>query len=167
MQQSYARVAGVVEALAPAQLLEDALRINEASLARHGIRVERDFEPASRVVVDRHKTLQILTNLIHNARQAVCAQSTGERWLRLGIRPGAGGRVEIVVQDNGVGIAAENLTRIFAHGFTTKPDGHGFGLHSGALAATEMGGALRVASEGVGRGATFTLDLPAAGGMGL
>jgi signal transduction histidine kinase len=64
------------------------------------------------------------------------------------------------VIDNGEGIAAENLTRIFAHGFTTKKDGHGFGLHSCVLAAREMGGSLLAASDGPGRGAAFTLVLP-------
>lgn len=70
------------------------------------------------------------------------------------------GHVRIAVSDNGVGIPPENLTRIFHHGFTTKRDGHGFGLHSGALAAKELDGTLSVASEGVGKGATFTLELP-------
>jgi signal transduction histidine kinase len=65
------------------------------------------------------------------------------------------------VADNGIGIPAENLTRIFNHGFTTRKNGHGFGLHSGALAAKEMGGALAVHSDGPGCGATFTLELPA------
>jgi signal transduction histidine kinase len=58
------------------------------------------------------------------------------------------------------GFHQENLIRIFSHGFTTRKDGHGFGLHSGALAAREMGGRLSVQSEGPGRGATFTLELP-------
>lgn len=66
----------------------------------------------------------------------------------------------ITVSDNGVGIAVENLTRIFAHGFTTKKNGHGFGLHSSALAAKELGGSLRASSEGPDRGATFILELP-------
>jgi signal transduction histidine kinase len=70
------------------------------------------------------------------------------------------GRVKISVTDNGVGITAENLTRIFAHGFTTRKNGHGFGLHSGALAARELGGSLTAHSEGPGCGATFILDLP-------
>ena len=64
------------------------------------------------------------------------------------------------VEDNGVGIPPENLTRIFSHGFTTRPNGHGFGLHLGALNAREMGGSLSAASEGIGRGASFTLILP-------
>jgi signal transduction histidine kinase len=70
------------------------------------------------------------------------------------------GRIKISVTDNGVGISQDNLTRIFNHGFTTKKDGHGFGLHSGALAAREMGGSLNVHSDGSGQGATFTLELP-------
>ena len=62
--------------------------------------------------------------------------------------------------DNGIGIPADNLTRIFGHGFTTRKEGHGFGLHSGALAAKELGGALTVESDGPGKGATFTLEFP-------
>jgi signal transduction histidine kinase len=69
-------------------------------------------------------------------------------------------RVRFVVIDNGVGIAAENLARIFSHGFTTKKDGHGFGLHSCILMARGLGGSLTAKSEGPGKGATFTLELP-------
>jgi signal transduction histidine kinase len=68
--------------------------------------------------------------------------------------------VKIWVSDNGIGILPENLTRIFNHGFTTRRNGHGFGLHSGALAAKELGGVLLAYSEGPGTGATFCLELP-------
>ncbi|MGD0812754.1 MAG: ATP-binding protein, partial [Verrucomicrobiota bacterium] len=68
--------------------------------------------------------------------------------------------IRMEVADNGVGIPPENLTRIFAHGFTTQSDGHGFGLHTGALAAKELGGTLTAHSEGLGKGATFILELP-------
>ena len=64
------------------------------------------------------------------------------------------------MEDTGCGIPPENLSRIFTFGFTTRPGGHGFGLHASALAAAEMGGSLTAASDGVGRGARFTLDLP-------
>src|SRR5438093_622968 len=88
----------------------------------------------------------------------------GRQDARSGSRDGCPtpGRIRISVTDNGVGIPPENLTRIFAHGFTTKKNGHGFGLHSGALAAKEMGGSLSVHSLGLRRGATFTLELPIA-----
>ena len=66
----------------------------------------------------------------------------------------------IGVRDNGVGIPAENLQRIFSFGFTTKRDGHGFGLHSSAVAAQEMDGSLLAHSDGRGNGAEFVLELP-------
>jgi signal transduction histidine kinase len=72
------------------------------------------------------------------------------------------GCVRVQVKDNGIGIAPENLVKIFSHGFTTKKEGHGFGLHTCALAARDMGGSLVAESEGLGRGATFTLELPIA-----
>ncbi|MEO8024633.1 ATP-binding protein [Polaromonas sp.] len=63
-------------------------------------------------------------------------------------------------KDEGQGIALANLTSIFSQGFTTRKEGHSFGLHSCALAANEMGDKLHAHSEGPGRGATFTLELP-------
>jgi signal transduction histidine kinase len=110
-------------------------------------------------MLDKHKALQILVNLVSNARRA-CSDS-GRADKRLTLRLASGdGRVRLSVADNGAGIPAENLTRIFNHGFTTRKDGHGFGLHSGALAARELGGSLLAHSDGVGLGATFTLELP-------
>jgi PAS domain S-box-containing protein len=162
MQQSYARLSGVVEPLAPHELVEDALRINEVALGRHGIRVTRQFETAPIVAVDKHKALQILINLIRNAKQAIEANNRDEKELTLSIANQANGQVAIAVRDSGVGIAPENLTRIFSHGFTTKKGGHGFGLHSAANAAREMGGQLSVQSDGPGKGATFVLRLPVA-----
>jgi signal transduction histidine kinase len=70
--------------------------------------------------------------------------------------------VRISVIDNGIGIPAENMGRLFIHGFTTRLSGHGFGLHSGALAAQDLGGTLRAESGGAGLGAAFILDLPLA-----
>jgi C4-dicarboxylate-specific signal transduction histidine kinase len=160
MQQSYARVSGLIESLAADQLVEDALRISGADLARHGIQIVREFAPVPPVTVDKHKVLQILVNLIRNSRQAL-EQATGiPKQLNIRLRLAGSDRVQIIVKDNGVGIAPENLTRIFGHGFTTKKDGHGFGLHSGALAAKEMGGCIKVHSDGLGKGAQFTLELP-------
>jgi C4-dicarboxylate-specific signal transduction histidine kinase len=165
MQQSYARVSGVVEILPPAQLVEDALRMNEASLARQGIQVHREFGEVPNLSIDKHKALQILVNLIRNARHALVNSSAPEKRLTLRLELAGETRVRIVVRDNGVGIAPENHTKIFQHGFTTKKDGHGFGLHSGALAAKEMGGSLLVSSAGLGHGAEFTLELPVNHGL--
>lgn len=162
MQQSYARLSGVVEPLSPTELVEDALRINEVALGRHGIRVTREFHDAPIVAVDKHKALQILINLIRNAKQAIEDNNRDDKELTLSISNQGNGQVAIAVKDSGVGIAPENLTRIFSHGFTTKKGGHGFGLHSAANAAREMGGRLSVTSAGPGQGAVFTLGLPVA-----
>jgi len=162
MQQRYAKVSGLLERVPVEELVEDGLQMNTESLARHGVVLERRFEPAPPVVADRHKVLQILVNLIRNARHAVDHCPGPDKRVTVSIHAPTDKRVRIQVQDNGVGIAPENLNRIFAHGFTTKKDGHGFGLHTSALAAKEMGGALHAHSDGLGRGALFTLELPVA-----
>ena len=159
MQQNYAKVIGVVESLSPADLFEDALRMNAAALSRHDIEVVREFKPTPAVRVERHKVLQILINVIRNAKYAVDEGGQANRRLDLRIEP-VGGMVRFCIRDNGIGIPPENITRIFSHGFTTRKDGHGFGLHSSALAAREMGGTLKAQSDGPGRGATFILELP-------
>jgi PAS domain S-box-containing protein len=160
MQQSYARVSSIHEDLAAAELVEEALRISEASLNRHGIVVQRDFRPVPLVRVIRHKVLQILVNLIRNAKHAMDDSGRADKEMVIALRISPAGPVEIVVRDNGVGIPAENLARIFTFGFTTRKDGHGFGLHSSINAANELGGALRGESAGPGQGAVFTLALP-------
>jgi PAS domain S-box-containing protein len=161
MQQSYAKVAGVYEHLAAAELVEDALRLNVSAFERHHINLVREFEEDTpKICVDRHRFLQILINLLRNAKHAMQVVSEHER--RMVIQVGRAGpeRVKIVVSDNGVGIKPEHMTKIFNHGFTTKKDGHGFGLHSGANVAKEMGGSLTARSDGPGKGAEFTLELP-------
>ncbi len=161
-QQSSAKLFGVTETLSPEQLLEDALRLHHDSLSRHGIALSRAFATTVSVQADRHRVLQILVNLIKNAKDAILAQPGGARCITVRSALAADGRIALAVEDSGHGIAAETLPKLFRHGFTTKPDGHGFGLHSAVLAAREMGGDLQAASDGVGRGATFTLLLPAA-----
>jgi signal transduction histidine kinase/HAMP domain-containing protein len=160
MQQSYAMVSGVTETLLVSQLVEDSLKLNHSALARHRIRVHRQFEELPPANLEKHKILQILLNLIRNAKHAMQDAEDRPRELTLRVFSPRPDRVAIQVIDTGVGIPAENLTRIFAHGFTTRKDGHGFGLHSGALAARELGGSLLAESPGPNLGATFTLELP-------
>jgi signal transduction histidine kinase len=160
VQQRAARFAGLTEQLEAVELMNDALRLNANSLERHDIRIAREFDLRTPTVeADRHKVLQVLVNLINNARQACDESGRADKQIVLGVHL-SGIAIALCVTDNGVGIPAENLNRIFNHGFTTRKDGHGFGLHNAALAAKEMGGCLRVASPGSGQGATFTLELP-------
>ncbi len=161
MQQNYAKVAGVEETTRVADLLEDALRMNSTSLQRHGIDVVREYGDVPEINTDKHKILQILVNLVRNAKDACSASGRPDKRITLRVWNG-NGRITISVADNGVGIAPESMTKIFSHGFTTKQDGHGFGLHGGALAAQDLGGSLSAASDGEDRGAVFTLELPVA-----
>ena len=160
MQQSYATVSGVLEKVELPNLMDDALRFHSSALERHGVQIQRHYDKVPPVTLDKHKALQILVNLVHNAKYALDEASVDNKKLTIGIALQGAYRVKLTVSDNGVGIAPENLNRIFSHGFTTRKGGHGFGLHSGANAAREMGGFLSAASDGPGKGAVFTLELP-------
>ncbi|HEV7611706.1 MAG TPA: ATP-binding protein [Steroidobacteraceae bacterium] len=159
MQQTYSKRVGVPEKLAVTSLADDALRMNVGAFTRHGVALKCEFEDVPEIVVERHKVLQILVNLLRNAKYACEASDRKDKQVLMRIASHVDG-VQIAISDNGIGIRPEHMPQIFCHGFTTKEDGHGFGLHSGALAAREMGGGLRVESAGRGHGATFTLELP-------
>ncbi len=161
VQQSVARVVGAIEPFDLADAIEDALKINMAGLQRHHVTVQRQFEKGLIVKSDRHKVIQILINLISNAKYAIhdARQQQGEMVICAHLVEG--GRVTVSVTDNGIGIAADDLPKLFRHGFTTRASGHGFGLHASALAAQELHGAISVQSDGPNCGATFTLQFPA------
>jgi len=158
-QQSYARGSSLMEPTRIQDLVKDALRINEVALQRHRVAVVHDFADLPAFPIDKARVLQILVNLISNAKHAMhrTAQESAVMTLKTEL---VAGRLRVTVADRGEGIAPENLLRIFSHGFTTRKGGHGFGLHSSALAAKEMGGTLTARSPGVGQGAAFTLELP-------
>ena len=160
MQQTYARVTGVREVLSVEALVEDALRLCMDSLERHGVALVREFAPVPPIEADKHKVLQILINIIRNATLALNEGGAGEKKLTIAITETDSRKIVVRCTDTGVGIPAENLTRIFAHGFTTRRNGHGFGLHSAALAAQQMGGRILAQSPGPGLGATFIFELP-------
>ena len=159
MQQAYAKSGGAVEKFALADLVEDILRMNAASFERHGIQVIRNFEARPTVELDRQKVLQILINLVRNAKHSIRDSSGIENRLEVRIAQ-ADERIRLEIGDSGVGITEEQMAHVFQHGYTTKADGHGFGLHHSALGAQEMGGCLTADSAGQGQGATFTLELP-------
>ena len=160
MQQDTARTLGLVETLPVPDLVEDALRLNLGAVERHGIDLARDYTEVPSISIEKNKVLQILVNLIRNAKYACDDSGRTDKLITIRIEPGEEGTVLISVEDNGIGIPKENFTRIFNHGFTTRKEGHGFGLHSGALAAKELGGCIHVFSDGPGCGARFTLQLP-------
>lgn len=160
MQQRYARGSSVLEWVNIGTVLEEAVRSHGAALHSLGIRLRLEFDAELPVVlVDRHKLAHILDNLLCNARHALVAQGSADKLLIVNSSR-VGDRLSIRVTDNGVGIAPERLSRLFNQGAMVQPDGHGFGLHLSALAAGELGGMLSCESEGLGHGASFTLELP-------
>ncbi|KQW28489.1 MULTISPECIES: DAHL domain-containing protein [Pseudomonas] len=159
-QQTYAGAARLIEPLNVSDLFEDALRMNSGALSRHHVTVIKEYQDVPAIMGDKHRLLLILINLISNAKFAMSHISEHPREMTLGIRILDETTLSLSVKDRGEGISPENLARIFNHGFTTRKDGHGFGLHSCALAAVEMNGRLYVHSDGPGQGALFTLEVP-------
>ncbi|WP_339733661.1 ATP-binding protein [uncultured Gimesia sp.] len=161
-QQSFATLSGVSETISIVDAIEDALKMAMPSLTRHGIKVVREFAKIPQVTIDKQKLLQILVNLINNAKDAIMETQGGDQFLTLRTSQSDPNHILVDVEDTGIGIAQENLSKIFAHGFTTKQDrgGHGFGLHHSANAATELGGHLTACSNGKRQGAIFHLQLP-------
>ncbi|HVZ34273.1 MAG TPA: ATP-binding protein, partial [Polyangiaceae bacterium] len=157
MQQTHAKGSGVVEEVQPRELLEDVVKLAAGSVGEGDAELVSVCDELPPLLLDRHKVLQILMNLISNARDAV--RGAADRRVVLRCRK-LEERIAISVEDRGVGIPAADLTRVFNFGFTTKREGHGFGLHGSALAAAELGGSLTCQSEGPGHGAVFTLELP-------
>ena len=163
IQQNYASSSLLTEECELSALVQDALSILMPALRRHGVSVTQELAALPPMRLDKHKVLQILINLLDNAKKAVKPLPEGQRHLH--VRLDAVGRMaRVQVVDNGVGIAPENRERLFCQGFTTREGGHGLGLHSSALAASTLGGTLGLESGGTGKGATATLELPLGGG---
>ncbi|GAB4563705.1 MAG: hypothetical protein Tsb0020_13050 [Haliangiales bacterium] len=160
LQQEHAKSVSVVEDIAVVEVIHSALAINEAGLERHGIDITTDLAEVPLTYTSKNKILQILVNLISNAKYALADVPLGSRELCIELAEGPEGFVSIRVRDNGCGIEPGLETRIFQHGFSTRAEGHGFGLHASSLAAKQLGGELRVESAGVGEGACFTLEVP-------
>jgi NO-binding membrane sensor protein with MHYT domain len=161
LQQNLSKKVQVEQIVSIDTVVDDAVLISGVEGTKHNIQIERQYGKLKPVVLDKVKLLQILVNLIHNAKDALADTPLAHRKIILKTGMVTPKRFYIEVIDNGMGISASDLKKIFSHGFTTKESGHGFGLHTSALAAKEMGGgAMKVASEGIGKGTVFTVELP-------
>ncbi len=157
-QQSHAKFTGTVENLLLAECVEDVLALQAYEIDKYHVKVQRDYQPSITLSSDRHKVLQILTNLISNAIQAMHKnQEPKVMFIKVSKE---GEQVVFSVSDNGIGITEEQMSHMFRYGYTTKKSGHGFGLHSCSIDAKILGGTLNCVSEGRGKGATFTLMMP-------
>ena len=161
-QQEYARTKSFIETTNIEPIIEDSIKVQESVISKLGINIIRNYDFTPPCDVHKSKLLQVLTNLIKNASEAMRENDRLNKTKDITIDIGAlnDAYVFIKITDTGIGIDKKNLDNIFTHGFTTKSDGHGFGLHTSANAMTEMHGSLKVKSDGLERGASFTLLLP-------
>jgi len=159
-QQDYAKNTTVFESLLVSDIIADAVHIKRGAFPRHTFKLERNVVDEPQIVTDKHRLLQIVVNLVQNAKSACDAYPQNQKTIRLGSKRILGDQIQMWVEDNGVGIEPENLPKIFRHGFTTRSDGHGFGLHSCANLAAELSGTISVESAGHGQGSKFILTLP-------
>jgi C4-dicarboxylate-specific signal transduction histidine kinase len=161
MQQSLGTVMVASEKIFVPEIIDTAFSMCGDIFKNNRIKIKKNYDEQFFLTTDKAKLLQILVNLLQNSRDALTMGGEGRsRLLSLSVKKSGDDNVDIIVQDNGIGISQEVLTRIFAFGYTTKKDGHGFGLHSSALAAKDLGGSLTAESDGINQGARFILNLP-------
>jgi signal transduction histidine kinase len=161
-QQDIARAGNIREPASSEDLMEQALLMALPEPEKYHIQIVREYSPVPTIMTDRHQVLQVLVNLITNAKNAMVEHTDSARrlTLRIGVFSDRHSFARFEVVDTGGGIKPENLSRLFTQGFTTRKAGHGLGLHSAAIVAKNLGGGLHAQSAGEGQGATFTLDLP-------
>ncbi len=161
-QQNYAKASLYVEDVVIVDLVEDAVKLQIAALKKQGVKIKRNYVDRLTGTVPKVKLVHVLTNLIKNSKEAMSRNEEFNKpqELVIEVRQSDMNNAEITVSDNGCGIKPKNLDKIFNHGFTTKVNGHGFGLHTCANFMTEMGGALSAESEGDGKGSCFKVKFP-------
>jgi signal transduction histidine kinase len=159
-QQKYASL-GFEEDLDVNGLLRDSLRVLQDGITARGISVALDLAECPLIASQKSRLFQVFINLIKNGIEALEEAPARQLHLSTRVNPPF---LQVEVADTGCGIPGAHLGRLFSYGFTTKRDGHGFGLHFCANAASELGGSLQAFSEGEGRGARFVLTLPLGSG---
>jgi signal transduction histidine kinase len=158
-QQDYAKVGRVNEKISLKEVTKDALKLQAGSIDRHNINVQEDYNDTVEIHIQKSKFIHILINLFKNAKEAMEGRAPAEKELLIRTWEDSE-KVHLSITDNGEGIKTEHLNNVFNHGFTTKKEGHGFGLHTCANYMTEMGGEIKAQSEGEGKGTTFTVSFP-------
>lgn len=138
------------------QVVEDALNVKMDAIMRDNIRVHTEFGTLA-VSSQKAKLTHVLINLIKNAVEAMAPFPEDQRVLAIWSGMDEHGQVFLSIKDSGVGLNEEQMANLFAHGFTTKANGHGFGLHYCLNTMEEMGSRISAQSDGEGKGATFTL----------
>ncbi|MDZ7814734.1 MAG: ATP-binding protein [Planctomycetota bacterium] len=161
LQQSVASVRGIIEKVNVKDLIVDAMEINREAITKRNIKVRFMFGEVPVIRVEKNKLIQVLVNIIKNAIEAI--DSSDSERDEMVVSASYSKKTEMVsidVKDSGIGMTAEVRANLFKFGFTTKEQGSGFGLHSSYNLIKAMGGTINAQSEGKGKGATFSIELP-------
>lgn len=158
-QQSLSKTMEMIQIVSIDELLDEALLITGLNMKKE-ISIEKHYEKVDAVLMDKVKFLQILVNLLANAKESLMESTNQNKHLIVKLSVIKGNTILIEISENGIGILPENINKIFNYGFTTKQSGHGFGLHTSAITANQLGGEILVKSEGFEKGATFSLYIP-------
>lgn len=161
-QENLSRLPSLEQIVTIESVLNEALKIVDFKMQHDGITLHKSYTKLKPLLIDKIKLLQILVNLLTNAKESLIDSKKLPKLLNVKIKLHERTQEKFVIEilDNGIGISPENLDLIFLHGFTTKKTKYGFGLHASILAAREMGGEIKVTSKGLGTGALFRLELP-------
>ncbi len=162
VQQDNGKLAGLTEFVVLSEVVQDAVHVILNDAKQYDIKVVCEFEDVPQMAMDRHKIIQIVMSLLSNAKHSLKESEVKDRILSVSTRIMDKNHVSVCVQDNGVGIPNEDMAKLFDYGFSTRPDGHGFGLHTARNAADILGGIITASSDGVGKGALFVFELPCA-----
>lgn len=158
-QQSHAGSARNTSETSLTDIVEITLSLQDDLADQDSLNIFKDLKAKTPVIAERSKLIHVLVNFIKNAVESMEENPPENKNLTIKSWEDSY-KVYLSVTDNGSGIKIENLDKIFAHTYTTKKKGHGFGLHSSANYMQEMGGKIEVVSQGVGKGTTFTLVFP-------
>lgn len=160
-QQTHARSESAFETVNLYELSHNAITILDDQISQDNHEIINEIPENLVIENDKHRLLEILLNLLSNARDAIREHAPEIGVISLSVEISEDqNTLDLKIKDNGIGISAETQEKLFRHGFTTKNEGHGFGLHSCANAAQALGGKLTLESPGVGHGATAILTLP-------
>ena len=158
-QQSYTGNYGVMEKVKISELVDDALKINAQGMSQNNIEVVKEYEAIPLLNIDKHKYLQIIINLLSNAKFSLIESAKENKKIVISIRV-ENDQLFIEVKDNGLGICKEDINKLFEFGFTKRKGGHGNGLHNCSIVANTLKGRISVYSDGLGKGARFVFVSP-------
>ncbi|MGL1902584.1 MAG: PAS domain-containing sensor histidine kinase [Fibrobacterales bacterium] len=155
-QQEFATAPVENQEIDPRTVVSDTIEMIGGSLQQYSIQVIQDYHSHKTFVAQKSKVQHILVNLLKNAKEELMFNPFGDRVIVITVG-GDAQHLSISVSNNGRKIREDLLGKIFSHGFTTKDNGHGFGLHSCANYMTEMGGSISVKNN-ESRGVCFTME---------